>query len=190
MKSITSATKFLSIWESYWGELSSNWTESFLVDARIDSILVFDDLLILQAVQENRKLDQILNALERKSKQLVLQEQSNVKSFSKTNLDSQLGLGTENERIEIKEWLKEFARGKLNPDEVVTWLNVRTDAETCIAKRQYGSEKDAILASIRLGKQNGEVIKQLPYKCNICRQYHNSHLLSRETIDILNRKYS
>jgi hypothetical protein len=190
MKSKMNPGKLLSIWESYWGELSSNWAESFLADVRIGSILEFDDLMILQAVQENKKLDLILNALERKSSQQKIHEQSTGKSFSKTNLDNRIGLGTESEISEIKQWLMEFSRGKLNPDEVVTWLNVKTDIETCKAKKRYGSEKDAILALIRLGKQNGEVIKQLPYKCNVCRQFHNSHLLSRETINDLQRKYS
>jgi len=101
-----------------------------------------------------------------------------------------MGLGTESEIGEIKQWLMEFTRDKLNPDEVVTWLNVKTDIETCKGKKRYGNEKDAILALIRLGKKNGEVIKQLPYKCNVCREYHNSHLLSRETIENLQRRYS
>lgn len=183
-------TKLLTIWESYWGELSSNWAESFLADVRIKSILRFDDLMILQAVQENKKLDQILNALEKKSRQQEIHEKSNDKSFSRTNLDNQMGLGTESEIGEIKQWLMEFTRDKLNPDEVVTWLNVKTDIETCNGKKRYGNEKDAILALIRLGKKNSEVIKQLPYKCNVCREYHNSHLLSRETIENLQRRYS
>lgn len=182
--------KLLSIWESYWGELSSNWAESFLADARVRSILEFNDLMILQAVQENKKLDQILTALERKTKQQRIQEQAKENDFSKTNLDNQMGLGTKSEIDEIRKWLTEFSRDKLNPDEVVTWLNVKTDTETCMAKKRYPSEKDAILALIRLGKQNREVIKQLPYKCNVCREFHNSHLLSRETIDNLQRRYS
>ena len=183
-------SKLLSIWESYWGELSPNWAESFLADHRISSITSFDDLMILQAVQENKKLDQILNALEKKSRQQKIHEESNDESFSKTNLDNQMGLGTESEIGEIRQWLMEFTRDKLNPDEVVTWLNVKTDIETCKGKKRYGNEKDAILALIRLGKQNGEVIKQLPYKCNVCREFHNSHLLSLETIDNLRRRYS
>jgi HEAT repeat protein len=185
-----SPNKLLSIWENYWGILTPEWTEAFLQDERVKLILDYSELLILQAIQQNRKLEDILATLERNSKQRVSKIESEEFQFSRTIVDSLVGLGTESEVTEIKEWLLEFTRAKLSQDEVVTWLNVKTDIETCKTKKRYGSEKDAILALIRLGKKNGEVLKQLPYKCNVCREYHNSHLLSRETIDSLQRKYS
>jgi hypothetical protein len=190
MKSISNPAKLLAIWESYWGKLSDNWTENFLTDARIDLIIKFEDLLILQAVQENKKLVDILGALEKNSRKLKTEEASNKIGFSRINIGQQTSLGTELEVNEIKEWLREFSREKLSPDEVVTWLSVKTDIETCRAKVRYPSEKEAILAIIRLGKKNREIIKQLPYKCNVCRQFHNSHLLSREAIEKLQLKYS
>jgi hypothetical protein len=55
--------------------------------------------------------------------------------------------------------------------------------------KPYKDEKDAILAIIELGKRKDELIKQLPYRCNVCRQFHNTHLISRETLAKLIRKY-
>jgi hypothetical protein len=184
------SNKLLSIWENYWGKLSPEWAQAFLEDMRVPAILNDPELLILQAIQQNRKLADVLSSLEKNNTRMISKLESDEFMFSRTIVDKRVNLGTDAEVNEIKQWLMEFARDKLSQDAVVTWLNVRTDAETCKAKKRYETEKDAILALIRLGKQNGEVIKQLPYKCNICRQYHNSHLLSRETIDNLNRKYS
>lgn len=185
-----SPSKLLSIWENYWGQLAPEWTEAFLKDERVEFILEYPELLILQAIQQNRKLKDILATLDRNSKQRMSKMESDVFKFSRTIVDSRIGLGTELEVSEIREWLLEFTRAKLSQDEVVTWLSVKTDVETCKTKKRYGSEKDAILSLIRLGKKNGEVIKQLPYKCNVCREYHNSHSLSWETIENLQRSYS
>lgn len=184
-----SPSKLLTIWENYWGKLTPKWTEAFLKDERINLILNYPELLILQTVQQNKKFEDILTTLERKSREGASKMESEESNFSRTIVDNRIGLGTASEVAEIKDWLSEFTRAKLSQDEVVTWLNVKTDVETCKTKKRYGSEKDAILALIRLGKKNGEVIKQLPYKCNVCREYHNSHLLSRETIENLQRKY-
>lgn len=181
--------KLLSIWESYWGELTPKWEEEFLADARIVSILEFDDLMILQAVQQNKKLTQILKVLEQNSRKRKFHQESSKDNFSKTSIGNQVTSATESEMDEIKEWLKDYSWAKIDPGEIVTWLAVRTDETTCRGKKAYSSEKDAILNVIRIGKQKGEVINQLPYKCNVCRKYHNSHLLSREVMQKLFRKY-
>ena len=184
-----SPNKLLSIWKNYWGEITPEWAKAFLEDERVRVILSYPELEILQAIQQHRKFEDILVCLETSSKQRKSKLVSEEFMFSRTIVDKRIDLGTDAEVNEIKQWLSEFTREKLSQDEVVTWLNVRTDAETCKTKKSYGTEKDAILALIRLGKQNGEVIKQLPYKCNICREYHNSHLLSHETINNLTEKY-
>lgn len=189
MKSKMNPGKLLSIWESYWGELTPKWEEEFLADPRIGSILEFDDLMILQAVQQNKKLTQILKELEEYSSKQKFHQESSKGSFSKTNIGEQVTSATESEIDEIKKWLEDASWARIDPEEIVTWLAVRTDEATCKEKKQYSSEKDAILNVIRLGKQKGEVIMQLPYKCNVCRKYHNSHLISRETLSKLERKY-
>ena len=190
MKSKMKPDKLLSIWKSYWGELTPKWEEEFLGDARIVLILEFDDLRILQAVQQNKKLSQILKVLEENSSKQKFHEDSRKDSFSKTNLGKEDTSATESEIDEIKDWLEDASWTRIDPEEIVTWLAVRTDETTCREKKQYESEKDAILNVIRLGKQRGEVINQLPYKCNVCRKFHNSHLLSLETIDNLQQRYS
>ena len=189
MKSKMNPGKLLSIWESYWGKLTPKWAEVFLADARIVSILEFDDLMILQAVQQNKKLTQILKVLDENSSIQKIHQKTNKDDFSKTSIGNQVTSATESEIDDIKKWLKDSSWARIDPEEIVTWLAVRTDETTCREKKKYSSEKDAILNVIRIGKQKGEVINQLPYKCNVCRKYHNSHLLSREVIQELFRKY-
>ena len=185
-----SPSKLLSIWENYWGKLTPEWTDSFLKDGRIRLILKYPDLSILQAIQQNRKLEEILVTLAEGTRKEISKSKSEELIFSRTIVDKRIDLGTEAEINEIREWLKEFTAARLNQEEVVNWSTAKTDMDTCKAKKKYGSEKEAILAVIRLGKNKGEVIKQLPYKCNVCREFHNSHLLSWESIDTLQRKYS
>lgn len=185
-----SPNKLLSIWENYWGKLSPEWAKAFQEDKRVREILSYPELLILQAIQQNRKLGDILATLEKNSRQRISKLESEEFMFSRTNVDERIGLGTEAEAREIREWLQEFTIDKLDREEVVNWSTAQTDIDTCKGKKKYGSEIDAILAVVRLGKKKGEVIKQLPYKCNVCREFHNSHLLSWESIDKLRRKYS
>lgn len=187
-----SPLKLLSIWVNYWGKLTPKWREEFLKDSRVKLILEYPDLLILQAIQKNKKLEDVLAHLEKSSKKETLKSETDEFEISRARFDKRNELGTEVEVNQIRQWLEEFSasKPKLSQEEVVNWTTAKTDMDTCKAKKKYASEKEAILAVIRLGKSRGEVIKQLPYKCNVCRDFHNSHLLSWESIERLQRKYS
>jgi hypothetical protein len=78
---------------------------------------------------------------------------------------------------------------KFDPESTFPRLIIKSDRETCEGKRKYDQEKEAIFALIKLEKRKSELIKQLPYKCNICLKFHNTHLISREKLEKLLQKY-
>ena len=186
--------KFLSLWERIWGDLSPEWTEKFLNDPRIEKILSFPETSIQLAIFNNKKLDEIISYLEKHG-------DSYEKSFRKTTVveakdqksisDGKLRTNPKEDAQmrEIYDWLTEFSQTKLDPENTFPRLTVKSDRETCQNKVSYSAEKEAITALIELGNRKGEIIKQLPYKCNICRNFHNTHLISRETIQKLLGKY-
>jgi hypothetical protein len=98
-------------------------------------------------------------------------------------------LGSLAERTEINDWLATMQETRFDPESTFPRLIVDSTREICEGKRAYKDEKDAILAIIELGNRKDELIKQLPYRCNVCRQFHNTHLISRETLGKLIRKY-
>ena len=190
-----SPEKFLSIWEQIWGELSDDWRVSFLNDPRIERILTFPDSSIQLALLNNKKLDEVISFLEKNSSAEATpsnKSPNRIKSGkSKRNTDSEYPSNAKenSEYSIIYDWLREFSNAELDPENTFPRLLIKSDRDTCQKKVSYTKEKDAIFALINLGKKKGALIKQLPYKCNICRSYHNTHLISRETIHKLLGKY-
>ena len=190
-----SPEKFLSIWEQIWGELSDDWRVSFLNDPRIERILTFPDSSIQLALLNNKKLDEVISFLEKNSSAEAIPSNKSPKRIksgkSKRNTDSEYPSNAKeiSEYSIIYDWLREFSNAELDPENTFPRLLIKSDRDTCQKKVSYTKEKDAIFALINLGKKKGELIKQLPYKCNICRSYHNTHLISRETIHKLLGKY-
>ncbi len=190
MNSRINPDKLLSIWEDYWGKLSPRWSDTFLKDPRVEKILVYPGLSILSAVQKNRKLDEILSSLEESTRQVQNKVNLKVNVVPRASTNKQKVLGTTSEIQTIHEWLARINVAKLDPDSTFPKLIIKSDKSTCESKRKYDHEKDAIFALLKLEEIKGELIKQLPYKCNICRKFHNTHLISRETIQRLLRKYN
>jgi len=189
MKSKIDPNKLLSMWENCWEKLSPKWSENFLKDPRIEKIITFPPLSILDAIQKNKKLEEILQHLEESSKQVKTKFNLVEKEVIKPVIKRKKDLGTPSEVNAIYEWLKMMDVAKFDPESTFPRLIVKSDPEICESKVQYSSEKDSILALIKLGNKKNELIKQLPYKCNICRKFHNTHLISRETLEKLLRKY-
>ena len=189
MKSKIDPDKLLSMWENCWEKLSPKWAESFLKDPRIQKITAFPALSILDAIQKNKKLDEILMYLEESSKQVKIKVDTAEKVVVKPVIRKKKDLGTSAEVNAIYEWLKRMDVAKFNPESTFPRLIIKSDRETCEGKRKYDQEKEAIFALIKLGERKSELIKQLPYKCNICRKFHNTHLISREKLEKLLRKY-
>ena len=189
MTSRIDAEKFLSFWEDSWGKLTPDWSEKLLNDPRLQEILDHPGLRILSAVQKYKKLDEIIQLLESQASQN--QSKTNPgKSASIQPLDKKRqNLSSPTERNEINDWLQRMQQAKFDPESTFPRLIVDSTKEICKSKKAYKSDKDAILAIIELGKRKGELIKQLPYKCNVCRNFHNTHLISRETLSKLVRKY-
>ena len=186
--------KFLSLWEQIWGELGPEWTTNFLNDPRIEKILAFPETSIQLAIFNNKKLDEIISYLEehgdryeKSFRQTTVVEAKDQKKTSDGRLRTN---PKEDAQMKgIYDWLTEFSQTKLDPENTFPRLIVKSDRETCQNKVAYSTEKEAITALIELGNRKGEIIKQLPYKCNICRNFHNTHLISRETIQKLLDKY-
>ena len=189
MRSKIDELKLLSIWEKRWGKLNYKWSQEFLKDKRINQILVFPPLLILNAVQNHKKLEEILTYLN-KSTHKIKAENKN-KDISPVNLKKRKkkDLGTTLEKESIYEWILRMEVAKFDPESTFSRLLIKSDRETCTEKKKYEKEKHAILALIQLEQRKGELIKQIPYRCNICRNYHNTHLISRQIIQKLKREY-
>jgi len=183
------AEKFLSFWEESWGKLSPEWSANFLDDPRTKQILEYPGLLILNAVQQFKKLDEILTHLKGSSIAEESRLGSKVEVSLQTVTNKKAPLATPAELQIIHEWLTRMSTAKFDPDSTFPRLIIKSDKETCQSKRKYKSEPAAIFALIKLEEVKGDLIKQLPYKCNICREFHNTHLISRETIQKLLRKY-
>jgi hypothetical protein len=186
--------KFLSLWERIWGELGPEWNTKFLNDPRIEKILAFSETSIQLAIFNNKKLDDIISYLEKHGDNFEKSfRQTNVveKKQQKQKTDGNLRTNPKEdaEFREIYDWLTEFSLAKLDPENTFPRLIIKSDRETCQNKVSYSNEKEAIFALIELGNRKKEIIKQLPYKCNICRNFHNTHLISRETIQKLLNKY-
>lgn len=183
------AKKFLSFWEDSWGKLTPEWSEKFLADPRLQEILKHPGLRILSAVQKHKKIDEIIQLLESQGSPIENIVNLGKKTIVKTPDKKRQNLGSLTERNEINDWLEKMQQAKFDPESTFPRLIVDSTKEICKEKKAYKSEKDAILVIIDLGKRKGELIKQLPYKCNICRNFHNTHLISRETLSKLVQKY-
>jgi hypothetical protein len=183
------AEKFLSFWEESWGKLSPEWSANFLEDPRTKQILEYPGLLILNAVQQFKKLDEILTHLEGSSVPEKSRLSSKVEASPQPVNSKKAPLTTPAELQIIHEWLTRMSVAKFDPDSTFPRLIIKSDKETCQSKRKYKSEPEAISALIKLEEVSGDLIKQLPYRCNICLEFHNTHLISRETIQKLLRKY-
>lgn len=177
------------MWENCWEKLSPKWSENFLNDPRIEKIIAFPPLSILDAIQKNKKLDEILFYLEKSSKQVNTKINLVEKVVVKPAIKKKKDLGTPAEVNAIYEWLKRMDVAKFDPESTFPRLIIKSDRETCEGKRKYDQEKEAIFALIKLEQIKSELIKQLPYKCNICLKFHNTHLISRETLQKLIQKY-
>jgi hypothetical protein len=189
MNSRIDSEKLLSIWEDCWGKLNPEWTAKFLNDPRVEKILTFPALSILNAVQNRKKMDEILELLE----SALIQPQSKTDpvgdDLDKPVTHKRKSLGTDSEVNTIYEWLVRMSVAQFDPESTFPRLIIKSNKETCQTKRKYKTEKEAILALVKLEELKGELIKQLPYRCNICGEFHNTHLISRETIQKLMRKY-
>ena len=189
MTSRIDAKKFLSFWEDSWGKLTPEWSEKLLNDTRLQEILKHPGLRILSAVQKYKKIDEIIQHLESQASQIQSKVNPEKKVIVKTSDKKRQNLGSLAERTEINDWLATMQETRFDPESTFPRLIVDSSREICEGKRSYKDEKDAILAIIELGKRKDELIKQLPYRCNVCRQFHNTHLISRETLGKLIRKY-
>ncbi len=189
MTSRIDAKKFLSFWEDSWGKLTPEWSEKLLNDPRLHEILKHPGLRILSAVQKYKKIDEIIQHLESQANQIQSKVNPDKKVVVKTPDKKRQNLGSLAERNEINDWLAAMQGTRFDPQSTFPRLIVDSTREICEGKRAYKYEKDAILAIIALGKRRDELIKQLPYKCNVCRQFHNTHLISRETLAKLRQKY-
>jgi hypothetical protein len=183
------AKKFLSFWEDSWGKLTPEWSEKLLNDPRLHEILKHPGLRILSAVQKYKKIDEIIQHLESQASEIQSKVNPEKKVIVKTSDKKRQNLGSLTERTEINDWLATMQETRFDPESTFPRLIVDSTREICEGKRSYKDEKDAILAIIELGKRKDELIKQLPYRCNVCRQFHNTHLISRETLGKLIRKY-
>ena len=192
MTSKIDSSGLLSIWEGIWGNLSPEWAAKFLTDSRVQKILAFPDSSIKLAIFNHKKLDEVISYLEEHSPKLQASpkpDKSKIKQLSKRKQSSTVNPQNYSDYGEIYEWLVQMSVAPFDPDSTFPRLIIKSDTETCKNKYVYIDEKDAILALIKLGKRKGELIKQLPYKCNVCRKFHNTHLISRETIQKLLRNY-
>ena len=189
MTSRIDAKKFLSFWEDSWGKLTPEWSEKLLNDPRLQEILKHPGLRILSAVQKHKKIDEIVQLLESQASQIQSKVNPEKKVIVKTSDKKRQNLGSLAERTEINDWLTKIQETTFDPESTFPRLIVDSTREICEGKRAYKDEKDAILAIIELGNRKDELIKQLPYRCNVCRQFHNTHLISRETLGKLIRKY-
>ncbi len=189
MTSRIDAKKFLSFWEDSWGKLTPEWSEKLLNDPRLHEILKHPGLRILSAVQKYKKIDEIIQHLESQASEIQSKVNPEKKVIVKTSDKKRQNLGSLTERTEINDWLATMQETRFDPESTFPRLIVDSTREICEGKRSYKDEKDAILAIIELGKRKDELIKQLPYRCNVCRQFHNTHLISRETLGKLIRKY-
>ena len=189
MTSRIDAKKFLSFWEDSWGKLTPEWSEKFLNDPRLQEILKHPGLRILSAVQKHKKIDEIVQLLESQASQIQSKVNPDKKVIVKTSDKKRQNFGSLTERNEINDWLATMQETRFDPESTFPRLIVDSTREICEDKRAYKDEKDAILAIIELGKRKDDLIKQLPYRCNVCRQFHNTHLISRETLGKLIRKY-
>ena len=192
MNSKIDSKNFLSLWEGIWGNLNPEWSAKFLTDSRVHKILTFPDSSIKLAILNHKKLDEIILYLEEHSpkfqasskpasskKQRLSKRKQNIPANSKEKSDYK----------KIYEWLIQMSEAQFDPESTFSRLIIKSNSETCESKVTYISHKDAVLALINLGERKGELIKQLPYKCNVCRKFHNTHLISREMIKKLLRKY-
>lgn len=189
MKSRIDAEKFLSFWEDSWGKLTPDWSEKLLNDPRLQEILNRPGLRILSAVQKYKKLDEIIQLLESQASQIQSKANPGESASIQPPDKKRQNLSSPTERNEINDWLQRMQQAKFDPESTFPRLIVDSTKEICKSEKAYKSDKDAILAIIDLGKRKGELIKQLPYKCNVCRNFHNTHLISRETLSKLVRKY-
>lgn len=184
--------RLLSIWEGIWGKMSPDWALKFLIDDRLKEILTFSDSSINLAILNHKKLDEIVSYLEEHSPKLESSRKPNkvrIKQLSKRKQSSTVSPQEYSDYEEIYEWLLQMSVASFDPESTFPRLIIKSDQYTCESKVTYIDQKNAILALIELGERNGELIKQLPYKCNICRKFHNTHLISRETIQKLLRNY-
>jgi hypothetical protein len=182
----------LLIWEGIWGKISPDWAVKFLTDSRVKKILAFPDSSIKLAILNHKKLDEIVTYLEEHSPKLEASPKTNngrIKQLSKTKQSSKASPQDYSDYKEIYEWLLQMSVASFDPENTFPRLIIKSDKYTCESKVTYADQKNAILTLIELGKRNGELIKQLPYKCNVCRKFHNTHLISRETIQKLLRNY-
>lgn len=183
MTSKISLSDFLAIWESRWGKLNPNWLKTFLQDDRAKKIITYPEETVQLAVSKRKKLDEILVELETLSRNV----KSDTRETNHANKSRHKDKDFENRAI--YEWLTRMNEAKLDPDSTFLRLEIKSDRETCQNKRTFSNEKEAIFALIKLEKVKGQMIHQLPYKCNICKSFHNTHLISRETLKKLLGRY-
>ena len=89
----------------------------------------------------------------------------------------------------IQTWLEEMSRAAFDPSSTFSSIDVVSDFEVCKSKKRFHSTSQAILFLAKRGKQTGSLVKQIPYKCRLCRGVHNSHLISRAQLSSLQEKY-
>lgn len=182
----------LSIWEGIWGKISPDWAVKFLTDSRVKKILVFPDSSIKLAMLNHKKLDEIVSYLKEYSPELETSpkpDKGKIEQLSKRKGSSTVNPQDYSDYEEIYEWLIQMSIAPFDPESTFPRLIIKSDIETCESKVRFINQKDAILTLIELGKRKAELIKQLPYKCNVCRKFHNTHLISRETIQKLLNDY-
>lgn len=82
-----------------------------------------------------------------------------------------------------------MANADFDPANTFASLDVPSYSTICSPKVRYEGTSEAILALIRIEKRQGNLVKQMPYRCKKCKGVHNTHLISREALAKLVVKY-
>lgn len=181
MKSSISLSEFIAIWEERWGKLDAEKLGIFLKNKQIREIIGHSKELVKSVTTKHKKVEKILFELEGISKRAKL---NSIQKMDKAKKQKKYY-----ENREIFEWLTRLNESKLDSESTFQVLEIESDEEICRSKRVYSNNKEAISALINLEKVKGNLIQQLPYKCKNCKKYHNSHLISRKTLNTLLELY-
>lgn len=93
------------------------------------------------------------------------------------------------DRQAIEDWVTRMATAEFDPAITFSSIDVVSDPEKCSAKVRFKGTSEAILFLIRKERREGKLIKQLPYPCDLCKGFHNTHLIERSTLNKLVLKY-
>ena len=89
------------------------------------------------------------------------------------------------DRQAIEDWVTRMATAEFDPAIPFSSIDVVSDPEKCSEKVRFKGTSEAILFLIRKERREGKLIKQLPYRCDLCKGFHNTHLIDRSTLNKL-----